>query len=343
MKNRHLLLRLTAISIFICSCSKSTNTTHTGLSLDYFLILGGGLIVALAIKCFPRIISDDFSLSLKNIGHWPVLLGIISLMIYSAVIGSSVQILATFIWNQTNVNIVGNLFVVLVFAIKTFGNGLSGALVWREASRNKSGHVILTALIIVLFLLLFNTTFYYSLTSLTAGSVAYGLLPIVLVFPMFILGARYWQFSKQTIASAANDPAISNAIASNCLDRSGSREMQQPEKIGGWLLLPAIGLITGDISSVIGSVLSLLNAHELIDIDLFYEFGSTAFLIYTSVLFFRRKCNAPTAVILVQLLVLSVVMRKQDLVLFLLDLFPMIIWVPYFLVSKRVKKTFLRP
>ncbi|KFB69719.1 MAG: hypothetical protein CAPSK01_000553 [Candidatus Accumulibacter vicinus] len=92
-------------------------------------------------------------------------------------------------------------------------------------------------------------------------------------------------------------------------------------------------------------------------ISLLCDIGLTAFLIYAAVLFFGKRRDAPGTIIAFMIVgivaqgalflvttgadagpvasVLGIVLAKQVL--------GALIWVPYFLVSKRVKRTFVMP
>jgi len=137
-----------------------------------------------------------------------------------------------------------------------------------------------------------------------------------------------------------------------------------PEKIGGWLFFPAIGLILGGILSVVGLVTSLGVASNLpsryqgiFALNLLFDVGLTAFLIYAAVRFFGKKRNAPT--IMIALMIAGVAVNGFLLAInigahaepFAIEcgkalakgIIGAIIWIPYFLVSKRVKRTFIIP
>jgi hypothetical protein len=137
-----------------------------------------------------------------------------------------------------------------------------------------------------------------------------------------------------------------------------------PENIGGWLILPAIGLILGGILSVIGILVSLGLASDLPSryqgifvLNLLFDLGLTAFLIYAAVRFFGKRRNTPATMI--ALMIAGIVVNALLLAInigadaepFAIEcgkalakgLVGAIIWIPYFLVSKRVKRTFVIP
>jgi len=136
------------------------------------------------------------------------------------------------------------------------------------------------------------------------------------------------------------------------------------EKIGGWLVLPAIGLVLGGILSVIGILVSLGLASDLPSqyqgifvLNLLFDVGLTVFLIYAAVRFFGKRRNAPT--VMIALMIAGIVVNGLLLAInigadaepFAIEcgkalasgIIGAIIWIPYFVVSKRVKRTFIIP
>lgn len=137
-----------------------------------------------------------------------------------------------------------------------------------------------------------------------------------------------------------------------------------PEKIGGWLILPAIGLVLGCILSVIGIILSFSIASEIASkykgifaINLLFDIALTVFLFYVAFRFFGKRRNAPAAMI--SFIIANIIVSGVLLVIsigaeaepFMLEsgktlgkgIISAAIWIPYFVVSKRVKKTFVVP
>jgi len=135
-----------------------------------------------------------------------------------------------------------------------------------------------------------------------------------------------------------------------------------PEKIGGWLILPAFGLIVGGILSLVGIVVSLDVASELpgryqgiFALNLLFDVGLSGFLVYAAIRFFGKRRNAPATMI--ALMVAGVLVNGLLLLINIgADAGPFAvesgtamvrgaigaaIWIPYFLVSKRVKRTFV--
>ncbi|HEX6591249.1 MAG TPA: DUF2569 domain-containing protein [Moraxellaceae bacterium] len=150
--------------------------------------------------------------------------------------------------------------------------------------------------------------------------------------------------------------------------------------IGGWLILPAIGLIAIPIQIALSFYTDYLpifrdggwellttpgseHYHPLWARTIVYEIiGSAAYLLfglYVAFLFFSKSYKFPAFMIV--LLVANIVLAAGSL--YLADLIPAIeagekmqmsseitravlsalIWIPYFVVSKRVKNTFVRP
>jgi len=133
--------------------------------------------------------------------------------------------------------------------------------------------------------------------------------------------------------------------------------------IGGWLVLPAIGLILGPIITVVSLIISIGLFEDVSDagygglffFNILVSIGLLALLIYAAICFFGKKANAPS--VMITLLVVQVVASAVCLVLALMaeaesfavedgkalvrGLIGAAIWIPYFRVSKRVKATFV--
>lgn len=149
-------------------------------------------------------------------------------------------------------------------------------------------------------------------------------------------------------------------------DSCSACEQKEFSKIGGILWFPAFGLVAGFIMYVI----SITNTASVIDIIrqnapqltllIIYELVSQIVLalltLYTGFLFFSRRKKTP--VVYISLLLLILAYRISDTFLAsgyfglhpqgssLSQIFPAItgalIWVPYFLKSVRVKRTFVK-
>jgi len=147
-----------------------------------------------------------------------------------------------------------------------------------------------------------------------------------------------------------------------------AKEKKVKKGIGGWLILPAIGVALNPLLTLI----SLVNGVSLLDSRAAGMYpaiktyaglvilGGLFFLVFSIVLavqFFRKKARAKrtfiwylVSVAVFRFLILLVVMGggtfPDELVLgafadFAIWFLPMMIWIPYFLRSKRVKNTFV--
>lgn len=151
-----------------------------------------------------------------------------------------------------------------------------------------------------------------------------------------------------------------------------------PSGIGGWLVLPALGLVVTPLMilyQLYTNFLPLANAdswsamidrqspiyHPLLVPLIIWEIGMNVVLlavtIYAAILFFRRSKRAPVWVIMWLILSLGImlidaavgsqipVIAKEGFRDSLRDLGRSItgaaVWIPYFLLSKRVKSTFV--
>jgi len=133
--------------------------------------------------------------------------------------------------------------------------------------------------------------------------------------------------------------------------------------IGGWLVLPAIGLVLGPIIGVVG-LISALGIYSdvaragyggVYGLEITVLLGLLAFTIYAATLFFRKNHNTPR--IIITLLIVSVAASVLLLVVessagaeifvvetgkqLVRDIIGAAIWIPYFKKSERVKVTFV--
>ena len=131
--------------------------------------------------------------------------------------------------------------------------------------------------------------------------------------------------------------------------------------ISGWLVLPAIGFVTGLIFFPIMLIVSLVKYSEVAGaghgsihaIESILIFGLLCFMIYAATLFFRKKRNAPGTIIILFIVgyvigFLFYVIESNAGIVSVNTLFWCFkgiykgpIFIPYFLVSKRVKATFV--
>jgi len=136
-----------------------------------------------------------------------------------------------------------------------------------------------------------------------------------------------------------------------------------PEGIGGWLILPAIGLVLGSIIGVLALLYSLTLFSDvkaagyggIYALELFVLAGIVALTIYVAIPFFRKRRDAPSKMILllavgvggslfllvVELGASAEVFAEETAKQLLRDIVSAVIWIPYFRISKRVRATFV--
>ena len=136
------------------------------------------------------------------------------------------------------------------------------------------------------------------------------------------------------------------------------------EKLGGWLWLPAIGIVLSCIVTVVDIIVCLGYASRLpsrysgvFALGLMADFVLLALIIYAAFRFFGRRRNAPAIMIALfitaiaingLLLLISAAAEAEPFMVeygkgLVKGIIGSAIWIPYFCVSKRVKKTFLIP
>ena len=133
--------------------------------------------------------------------------------------------------------------------------------------------------------------------------------------------------------------------------------------IGGWLVLPAIGFVTGLICFPLMLIVSLFKYSEVVGaghggihtFESIVLFGMLCFMIYAATLFFRKKRNAPGTIIIFFIvgyvigILFFVIELNAGTKIFTVDtvlwcvkgIYKGPIFIPYFLLSKRVKATFV--
>jgi hypothetical protein len=138
-----------------------------------------------------------------------------------------------------------------------------------------------------------------------------------------------------------------------------------PRGIGGWLILPAIGLIVSPLMMLLTlynnlSVLNTLSAVEgrypglraAIISEILITAGMLGFQVYVAVLFFKTSRELPkmiTILLAVNLVLMSIdaawvstiVGKPTGIAEMVRALVAACIWIPYFKSSQRVKATFV--
>ena len=134
--------------------------------------------------------------------------------------------------------------------------------------------------------------------------------------------------------------------------------------IGGWLILPAIGLVLGSIIGVVALIaafalfpdVSRAGYAGIYTFELVVQVWLLGYLLYVATLFFRKKKNAPSAIIkylfvslgaLVVLFVIEIGSGAEEFAMetgkqLFRNVIAAAIWIPYFRESKRVKATFVK-
>lgn len=166
--------------------------------------------------------------------------------------------------------------------------------------------------------------------------------------------------SRHVCMQCANDALEDSDFCADCEDR-------EFRKIRGWLFVPAIALVLSPLARLfsINTTLRLLlddysgmsgNLKGILLFELLAFIGMFLFGLYVAGLFFRKKRELPRYYILLVLAALLFVVL--DLILghrylgvplnyeavrpVVSNLASCAIWIPYFLVSVRVKRTFVK-
>jgi hypothetical protein len=133
-----------------------------------------------------------------------------------------------------------------------------------------------------------------------------------------------------------------------------------PVGIGGLLILPAIGLLFGPCMTAFGIFMGFdaidrrgVDFHlvNVLADDIVLTFCFLLFQVYVAVAFFRRKRAAPKLMVALylvniavnvtsQLMVTSVTEEDLDIAVVARPMLLAALWIPYFLMSRRVKATF---
>lgn len=189
-------------------------------------------------------------------------------------------------------------------------------------------------------------------------------LSAVSAFPIFRGESGLGILESAIIAS------LGGGIAAIAVGLKARRIQQLLIGIRGWLILPAIGLTVGLVSSLIRVIAEFASFERMMDKDywgyvipaLLITIGLFIYLCVAVLRFFKKRKNAPKTVIrfIIARLVASVALFiiwglvsewegygcKEELLtpMFVLIIVQGIaagIWIPYFKLSKRVKATFI--
>lgn len=156
--------------------------------------------------------------------------------------------------------------------------------------------------------------------------------------------------------------AIGSSLINDQVPEHGEPTQSRP--IGGWLVIPAISLSLGILTSALGicfGIYMLLRADQETFADmrvwalLIIELAVLVYAIYAAALFFSKRREAIRAMIILMaagivagtgttalLLSLSGEASTDAIKPLLRSFVVAAIWIPYFLMSKRVRETFTR-
>jgi hypothetical protein len=146
---------------------------------------------------------------------------------------------------------------------------------------------------------------------------------------------------------------------------SSSPLVAGPSGIGGWLILPAIGLVLGPLRSLVG-MKDYFEAFEIVEsgtpiynfiiVELIVLVLFILFSIYVAIKFFSKSASAPKLVIVLLILQLFFIVVDSAAVsmmfgvpffdgetapMLFVSLVACAIWIPYFSNSRRVNNTFI--
>ncbi len=134
--------------------------------------------------------------------------------------------------------------------------------------------------------------------------------------------------------------------------------------IRGWLILPAIGLSAGPIIGIVAlgyattlfSDVAAAGQGGLYAFELAMEFALLGLMIFAAVRFFGKRSNAPKFIVGLLIVAIGIVALQlavelsvgardfaiESIKQLVRNIIGAAIWIPYFVVSKRVKATFIR-
>ncbi|NLF31292.1 MAG: DUF2569 domain-containing protein [Planctomycetes bacterium] len=158
------------------------------------------------------------------------------------------------------------------------------------------------------------------------------------------------------------DPKVEPALPNDPQVPAAPRDTAVPPAIGGWLVVPAVGLVVALVETVAGVVIPLVNRGRYAEqggillVDLVVSAGVILWLLLAAFRFFARKSRAPETMIAVMItyvgaqaaliglsFMLSAGVSATAWGSLLAGAAFAVVWVPYFLVSRRVKRTFVNP
>ena len=126
-----------------------------------------------------------------------------------------------------------------------------------------------------------------------------------------------------------------------------------PVRIGGWLIIPAIGMVLAPVRGLTTIATALIaTALEHVEIGPTFVLVIAQFpiVLYLAVMFFQRRAVVPNFIIgALGFFAFNAIFEfldwgsARDLPRVLAASVNAAIWIPYFIISKRVKQTFVRP
>jgi hypothetical protein len=145
----------------------------------------------------------------------------------------------------------------------------------------------------------------------------------------------------------------SGQVKESLLVESRDQGIRDTGRLAGWLFLPSLGLVLGVATAILNLVNVIADSGGVAEKVI--AGGWIAFVLLVAWFFFRRYRRAPAlfiALLIVNLLMVSLAFlgagraasrREQNEELELLRAVCVaVIWIPYFLKSRRVKMTFVR-